>query len=154
MSNESPNKQLLQTGGLRDVYSVLQEADEYRNVHRGLAIALFIVSAAIGVAGFFLINELALWPGINEYLASLVVTASWVLIFPIWVVTYLIIMFLLGRVGFKDVRAYVRNRLSKLHLNHKELKGLHENLATEDWKYGDLYQSVIDDLVVRRSDAG
>ena len=132
--------------GRSDALYILEDMDRYRNLHTGVAVVSFFVSAALGVLAFFLMTESALWVGINKQVAMLVVSVSWVLIFPIWALIFLFIMSALGAVGIKDVRAVVRSRLSALALSQDQLRELQGLLASRTWRHGRVFKSAIADL--------
>ena len=134
----------------RDALFILQDIDRYRNLHTGVAIIFFFVSAGFGVLAFFLINESALWGGLNKQAAMLVVSVSWVLIFPIWALIFLFIMSALDVMGIRDVRAVVKYGLSNLTLSREQLHRLHNILASQNWRHGRIFKSVIADLTKER----
>jgi hypothetical protein len=130
----------------RDALFILEDIDKYRNLHPSVAVISFFVSAGFGVLAFFLINESVLWVGINEQAALLVVSISWVLIFPVWALIFLFIMSVLDVMGIMDVRSVVRYRLSNLTLSQDQLHELHNILASRNWRHGHIFKSVIADL--------
>jgi hypothetical protein len=130
----------------RDALFILEDMDKYRNLHTGVAVVSFFVSAGFGVLAFFLITESVLWVGANKQAAMLLVSVSWVLIFPIWALTFLFIMALLGVMGIRDVRSVVRYSLLNLTLSQDQLHELHRILASRNWRHGRIFKSVIADL--------
>ena len=130
----------------RDALFILEDIDKYRNLHSSAAIVSFLVSAGFAVLAFFLVNESVLWVGINEQVALLLVSISWVLIFPIWALIFLFMMSALYVMGIMDVRSVVRYRLSNLTLSQDQLHELHNILASRNWKHGRIFKSVIADL--------
>lgn len=134
----------------RDALFILEDIDKYRNLHTGVAIIFFFVSAGFGVLTFFLINESALWAGSNKQAAMLVVSVSWVLIFPIWALIFLFIMSVLDLMGIRDVRAVVKYGLSNLTLSRERLHELYDILASRKWRHSRIFKSVIADLTKER----
>lgn len=131
----------------RDALFILEDAEKYRNLHTSAAVLSFFVSAGFGVLAFFLIINSALWEGVNVQAASLFVSMSWVLIFPVWMLFFLFIMSALDMMGIKDVRSVVRYRLSNLRLSQDQLHELENTLATRNWRHGPIFESVIADLI-------
>ncbi len=129
-----------------DALFILEDIDKFRNLHPSVAIICFFISAGLGVLAFFLINESVLWAGITEQVALLLVSISWVLIFPIWALIFLFIMSVLDVMGIRDVRSVVRYRLSNLTLSQDQLHELHNILASRNWRHGHIFKSVIADL--------
>ena len=130
----------------RDALLILEDTDKYRNLHTSVAVISFLVSAGFSVLAFFLINESVLWVGVSKQVALLLVSISWVLIFPIWVLIFLFIMSVLYVIGIKDVRAVVRHSLSNLTLSQDQLRELDNVLASRKWRHGRIFKSVIADL--------
>ena len=130
----------------RDALFILEDIDKYRNLHTSVAVVSFFVSAGFGVLAFFLINESVLWVGISRHVAVLLVSVSWVLIFPIWVLIFLFIMSALDVMGITDVRSAVKYRLSNLALSPDQLRELHDILASRNWRHGRIFKSVVADL--------
>lgn len=147
---EDANNKTGRTVMLRDALYVLEDLEKYRNLHPSVAVLLFFVSAGISVLAFFLMNDSVLWVGIDEQVALLLVAMSWVLIFPIWVLSFLVIMLVLDALRIKDVRTIARRRLSKLTLSQDELHELHDILASRNWRHGHIFTSVIGDLTEKQ----
>lgn len=135
-----------QKTGLPAALQLIDELGEIRNVPRSAAIAVFVISGAMGVYGFFLINDLALWDGISTYTAASIISISWVLIFPMWILSFLVIMTALDFIGFKDVRALAKNNLTKMDLSQRELQKLDEVLIAGEWNHGDILKGVVGEL--------
>ncbi len=152
MSTEDTVNEVPGTSKLDDAISIFDEIDHYRNLHRSVAIALFIVSAGIGVLGFFLINDLALWDGISEFVATGLVTISWVLIFPIWILAHLILMSVLSAMGIRDISANVKNCLSKLALSQGESQELVQKLDFLKWQHGKIFKKTFADFIEQNSE--
>jgi hypothetical protein len=133
-----------------DALFILEDIDKYRNLHSSLAIISFFTSAGLAVLAFFLINESILCVGINEQVALLLVSISWVLIFPIWALIFLFMMSVLYVMGIMDVRSVVRYRFSNLTLSRDQLHELHNILASRSWRHGRIFKRVIADLTKER----
>ncbi len=69
--------------------------DEYRNAYRWPAVLSFIVCGAVSVYLFFLITSLPMLQGASDYWLMAVVSIAWVLIFPSWIILFLVTMWLL-----------------------------------------------------------
>lgn len=137
--------------GRRDALFILEHVDNYRNLHTSVAVLSFFVSAGFGVLTFFLIVNSTLWEGINVQAAPLFVSISWVLIFPVLMLFFLFIMSVLDMMGVKDVRSVIRYRLSTLRLSQEQLRELESALASRHWRHGPIFESVVADLIRKRS---
>jgi len=131
---------------MRDALSYLEDADRYRDLHRGVAVTAFCLSAGFAVYAFFLIGRLGIWVGADEHAAFLRVSMSWVLIFPIWVLAFSVVMSALHAMGIRDLRAAVRSRLANLAFGPDQLRELRAALASRRWRHGPAFKAVIDDL--------
>jgi hypothetical protein len=153
MNTEDANGRNGRRVALRDALSIFEDLDRYRNLRRGVAIVVFLVSAGCGVRAFFLLNESVLWAGIHEQLAYLLVCLAWVLLFPIMALVFLLIMSVLDAMGIKDLRAAVRYRLSNLSLSQDQLLELRDVLASRPWRHGRMFRKIISDLMIERQSA-
>ena len=136
----------------RDALFILEDIDKHRNLNTSVAVISFIFSAGFGVLAFlFLINEPVLWEGVSKQVALLLVAISWILIIPIWLLTFLLIISVLDVMGIEDVRSVVRYRLSSLKLSHEQLHELQNILASRIWRHGHIFKSVIADLAKEHS---
>jgi len=68
--------------------------------HQLLAITLFVTSGAASIYLFFLVTGLPMLQGATDHFLLVVVSPAWVLIFPSWVILYLVVMVFLGRFQF------------------------------------------------------
>jgi len=62
-----------------------------------LAITLFVASGAVSIYLFFLVTGLPILQGTTDHFLLMVVSLTWVLIFPSWVILYLLAMVLLNK---------------------------------------------------------
>ena len=124
---------------------LLEELDRCRELPAIIAIAAFFLSAATGVLAFFLILESALWAGMSLTDATLLVSISWVMIFPIWVLTFFAILSLLDLMGIKNLRAALWAGLSDSISDRNQLRTLQRALAGRCWRHGSLFRSVVAD---------
>ena len=131
---------------LRDALLILEDVDRNQNLHPAVAIISFVVSIGFSVRAFFFISELVLWEGINEFVALMMVSMSWVLIFPILIFTFLLILTVLRKMGIRDLRSLARYRLSNLALSLDELHELRDALASREWRHGHIFKDVVADL--------
>ena len=136
--------------GQDDALVILEDVDKYRNLHTSVAVLCFFVSAGFGVLAFFLIMNSTLLEGIHVQAAPLFVSISWVLIFPILMLVFLFIMSVLDKMGVKDVRSVLRDRLSTLRLSQEQLHELENILASRHWRHGPIFESVLADLTNER----
>ena len=134
----------------RDPLAILTGMDRYWNLHKSVAIACFFLSAALAVLAFFLINDLVLWMGVSKQVAAAFVALSWVLIFPIWALAFLLVMTVLYAVGIRDLRAIATTSLSSLALSRAQLRDLQDGLASRTWRHGRLFKRVVADLATER----
>lgn len=82
-----------------DALTRLAELDAYRTPPTGMAILCFFVSAGFAVLAFLLVNEAALAGGLSRPFAMSLVSTTWVLIFPLWALTFLAILSSLSLLG-------------------------------------------------------
>jgi hypothetical protein len=136
---------------LNDTYRTIEELDAWRNLPDAVSVFLFFVSGGVAVSAFFLINNLILWPGINEHLATSLVIISWVLIFPIWVLTFLVLQAFLHSVGFKGLKGAAKKKLVDLNLGSDELLEVRDVLASKELRHDSLFKDAITDLIRNRS---
>ena len=61
-----------------------------------IAIAFFIGAGAISVYLFFLTTGLQILHGVTEHSWLMVISFAWVLIFPIWIILFLLAMSILN----------------------------------------------------------
>lgn len=143
---EESSKHSERSAKLRDAVFLLEGIDSYRNLHVSVAIIFFIISAGSGVRTFFLLSDLSLWGEVSEYVALMITSICFVLIFPVWILTFFFFMFLLDVMGIKDLRTAARSRLSNLTLSLDELNELRDVLASREWRHGHIFKSVVADM--------
>ncbi|MDP6572119.1 MAG: hypothetical protein QGI06_01290 [Rhodospirillales bacterium] len=96
---------------LQDARSMFEAMIKDRNFYSRVAILAFVVSGGLSVWAFFFISDLSLWGEVNEYVALGIISMSWVLIFPIWILAFLSVMSVLHAMGIRDLRAISKDRL-------------------------------------------
>jgi len=131
---------------LRDALVVFEELNRHRNLNSCVAIFFFVVSGGSGLRAFFFLIDLSLWGDVGGDVAAGMVSLSWGLIFPIWILTFLGIMSVLHALGVDDLRAVARTYLSKLRLGSRELRELGNILASRNLRHGHLFMSAITDI--------
>jgi len=131
---------------LRDALMVFEELSRHRNLNSSVAIFFFVVSGGLSIRAFFLIIDLPVWGTVGGDVAAGMVSLSWGLIFPIWILTFLGIMSALHALGIDDLRAVARSYLSKLRLGTRDLRKLRDLLAARNLRHGRLFLSAITDL--------
>ena len=134
------------TDNLRHAVSELEEMDNHRNLHRGVAILCFFAAAGIGFGVFSLLLYLASSLVVGELLASLIIALSWIMIFPVWVLAFACILSVLDTMEIRDVRSIAKGRLSNSGLGADELRELGNVLASRNWRHGRIFRSVVADL--------
>ena len=82
--------------------------------------------------------------------AAALIAISWVLIFPIWALAFLVIMSVLYAAGIRDLRAVARSSLSGLDLSRAQLRDLQDAVASRTWRHGRLFKSIVADLTRER----
>ena len=150
MNAEESNKPPERSVRLRDALSILGRMDERRNLSRMAFIFVFLASFCFAVFSFFVISDLILWEGVKETVARTIIALSWILIIPIWILTFLLVLSMLDRMG---IRTAARQRLSGLTLSLDELHELRDRLADRAWKHGRIFQRVITDLTTEKTRA-
>ncbi len=151
MNADGPDKHPKPSAKLHDALTVLGRVDGRRNLNRTAIIFVFLFSFCFAVLAFFIISDLLLWQGIEETLARSLIAVSWVLIIPIWVLTFLFVMLILDKLG---IRSVARRRLSGLTLDLDELHELRTHLAGRQWRHGRTFERVIADLAKQKARAG
>jgi len=71
------------------------------NLYRYLAIAAFIGSGVLSTYIFFLATSLPALEGISDDMLLLAVSFAWILIFPLWIILFLLAMTLLDTIERK-----------------------------------------------------
>ncbi len=154
MNADVSNGHAERTVKVHDALSMLDSIDKHRNLHVIAVILVFYFSFGIGILSFFIINNLLIFEGISRFLALGLVSISFVLIFPIWVLSFLFTTIMLDTMGIKDLRSITRYRLSDLTLSLDELHELRHHLVDREWKHGRIFENVITDLANGRTRAG
>jgi len=67
-------------------------------LYRCLAIVAFIGSGLLSTYMFFLVTSLSALQGASDYMLQVAISFAWVLIFPIWIILFLVAMFLLDAI--------------------------------------------------------
>lgn len=157
---ENLNENFGRTDKLQDAIFILEDIDKCRNVHPGAAVFFFFASAGVSVTAFFsiydlflLINDAVLNVKVSEHVALTIISLAWIMIFPMWVLAFLLIFSVLGAMGFTDVQSVTKYRLSNLELGFDELHELHAVLASRNWKHGRIFESVVADLTDEPSES-
>jgi hypothetical protein len=68
---------------------------------RSLAIALFVVCAGFGIAAFWFVVDLAGRLQISEYAALCMISVAWVVLFLVWLVSFVLSLSLLEKTGLR-----------------------------------------------------
>ncbi len=71
-------------------------AREAINKRQFIAIAFFIGAGAISVYLFFLITGLQIFQGATEHYWLMVMSFAWVLVFPVWILLFMVAMSILN----------------------------------------------------------
>jgi hypothetical protein len=151
MAIEHPENHSDRKLNLQEALFVLEGIDRERNLPNSVAIICFVISAIIGIRAFFLMSDLSLWGEVSEFVALMIASISWVLIFPIWILIFAFIMVLFNAMGLRYLRSVARNRLTKLTLTHDELNRLRDALGSRNWKHGKIIESVVADLATEKA---
>jgi hypothetical protein len=136
---------------LHDALSILGSVDGRRNLNSLAYIFVFLFSSSFAVLPFFIISDLILLEGVKETVARSLIALSWVLIIPIWILTFLFVLSMLDRMG---IRSAARRRLSGLTLSLDELHQLRDHLVNREWKHGRIFERVLTDLTKEKTRAG
>ncbi len=67
-------------------------------LYRYLAIVVFIGSGVLSTYMFFLVTSLSALQGASDHMLQVAISFAWVLIFPIWIILFLVAMFLLDTI--------------------------------------------------------
>lgn len=126
--------------------AALDSIDTQRNLSLGIIIIVFFLSFSAGIASFFVFIDLLLWEGINDFIAAFLASASWVLIFPVWIITFLLVMATLQRLGFTALGNAAQNQLSDLAFTPSELDRLSAVLESKNYKHAAIFQKAINAL--------
>ena len=134
------------TDNLRHAVSELEDMDNHRNLHRGVAILCFFAAAGIGFGVFSLLLDLASMVVVSELVTSLIIAISLIMIFPVWFLAFAFILSVLDAMEIRDVRSVAENRLSNSGLGAEELRELGDILASRVWRHGRIFRNVVADL--------
>ena len=134
-----------QTVRLEDILIELERLDRTWNVHNVIAVICFFVSGGIAINVFFLMSDLSLWGEVSEYVGTSISIVSWIVVFFLF-------LFLLTKVGVKDLRSITKNYLQDLTLSLAELNQLHAALMSGEWKHGKILESVVSELAKQKSE--
>jgi len=151
MIDSNSNDASLRSENLRRALFALEEIDGYGNLNHGLAISCFVISGSAGVYAFFRMVDLAAWLNVSEFMSLTLISAGWIVLFMVWVLTFLLIVMLFEVLGIRDLRSGARHALSSLPLSLEDLRELREVLATRGWKHGYIFEPVVDKLTRERS---
>ncbi len=125
---------------------ILDDLDACWYMRRGVTITFFFISAGTGCYVFFLFSDLTIWGPVSEQTALFITIVAWVLIFPVWIFTFLFLVSLHERIGGDKFRSITRARLSNLKPGSEELHQLHDHLPFENWRNGRIFKNVLADL--------
>ena len=67
-------------------------------LYRYLVIVVFIGSGVLSTYMFFLVTSLSALQGASDHMLQVAISFAWVLIFPIWIILFLVAMFLLDTI--------------------------------------------------------
>lgn len=130
-----------------DALSILDVADQYKNLHGGITSILFFACAGFSVRTFFWISDFTNWLGFGSVDPILPSTIAFIMIFVVWIFSFLAIMSALEAMGLRDVEAMARLRLSTLTLRPDELRQLRDIASQRNWRNGQIFESVVADLI-------
>ena len=83
----------------------------------------------------------------SEHLATSIVIVSWVLVFPIWVLTYLVLQTFLYGIRFEGLKEAIKKELSSLDLGPDELIEIRKSLASKELRHTSLFEDAISNLI-------
>jgi hypothetical protein len=146
MNNAKAPDHTLSNKKLVDALLIIDTLDTQRNLHRSTPVILFFSSFAIGLWSFFFFFDFVIWDGINNLIASMLASISWVLIFPVWIISFLLLMTALKKLGFTDIKSDAVQKIKCLAMNQDELNALSKTLRSRNNKNGDLFQAAVFDL--------
>jgi len=67
-------------------------------LYRYLVIVVFIGTGVLSTYMFFLVTSLSALQGASDHMLQVAISFAWVLIFPIWIILFLVAMFLLDSI--------------------------------------------------------
>lgn len=136
---------------LREALDIFEELDCHRNLHSAVAIFLFVASAGVGIRAFFMMSDIAAWLELGEFEMLAMISLSWLIIFVVWILAFLLILTLLETMGVRDLRSVTKNRLSSMALERDALLELQKLMAGQNWKHETIFRSVISDLTENKA---
>ncbi len=145
MSNERMPEQK-DGNGLGRALRLLEEIDGHHNLGRALAVLLFFASGGVGLYAAMAAIDAASWLQIGDANTPMLIPAAWVVLLIVWLLTYLLVMFVLDLMGVRDMRAEVKTGLSELTLDASDMRDLSRAVEKRDWKHAALLRSAIEAL--------
>ena len=112
---------------------------------------VFLASGLVSFLSYFRLIDLMTWLGIDRFDVTAPAMVAFVLVFVVFLAVFVLLISVLERIGFVDIRSRLRKSLADLALNGDELRGLRDIVASRSWKHGSLYEDVIDGAVARRA---
>jgi hypothetical protein len=126
----------------------LEDIDSRHNLYASLLVLSFLVSCAMGIWAFFILSDISLWgDDIGEFAARAITALSWVMIFPIWIVSFTGFVVILGRLGVTDIGSEARSRLTAMALSRDDLVALRDNPRSHTWRHRRIFRTVISELL-------
>ena len=151
MNGNNANGASARSENLRQALFALEEIDGYGNLNRGLAIFSFVFSGCVGVFAFLRMVDLSTWLYVREFMSVMLISIGWIVLFVVWVLTFLLIVVLFEAMGIRDLRSVAGSSLSRLTLSRDELRELRDALTTRNWKHGHIFERAVDRLTRERS---
>lgn len=146
MIRHTLNQLSICNGKLREALAVLDDADQYCDLHVACIICIFVSSAALSVyLGFHLI-ELCIWLGIDKLDPLIPAFLSYIMLFVAWVLIFLATLSTLEAIGIRSIRPLTQARLLELTLNTDELNGLRDAVANRNWRHSRVFKIVVASL--------
>ncbi|MDH3690853.1 MAG: hypothetical protein OEU36_15505 [Gammaproteobacteria bacterium] len=136
------------TGARKTDYalSVLKDTDNYKNLHKGTAVLVFVASATLGVFAFFLTLDLTKWLELDVIEPWMQISIPYALSFVVWIFAFFSILSALYLMGVRDLGSVARDRLSSLNLSLDELDQLRRDVEVKEFKHKNIFEGVITDL--------
>lgn len=133
--------------GVQRALSELSALEDGGNLNGAIAVPVLVVAMALAVWAFFGLSGLVTQLGLNRYMAGGLILICWMLIFPITIAAFATMRAVLQGLGFTDLQATARTRLSGLDLSAAHLKELSEVLQQQAWRHKNAYQAAVRDLM-------
>ncbi len=153
MPVEKSNRDPERTDKLHNALIFLEDTNKYRNLHSGVVVIVFLISAGVGIYSFFIAIDLLVWLGFSGVDSSAPASVAWIVLLVVWVLTFLTIMSILNATGIKDVRSVTSCYLSTLTLGLDELNELSDVVASRNWKHGSIVTSIVTELTEKQLDS-